>query len=767
MCIHPTNKQVWKVKTTTAKHGPAQAERFARKTPIVNTWRCKANGTFIPTWLHEFRISSLVGHHVNIVKYFGIAFTDLEGVVCRGTLKRGMKNICNTNNCRGVRSSGGKANSGRKNVSFHMILEYCVDGAIEDILDIKNDGRYAKSICTSLHWAVKALHEAAKAVSFLHNQCSPPVCHRDIGCRNLLVHEGVVKLCDFGLSDFADGKENKREKHEKGVEGTEEKEEKEETKGWVRDDDREGKEGGTVEITSVLAGRPTNKALDTSLVGGAFQWMSPESFVAMQENRIDRDTAGDVYQFGITMWELLARQFPHKDLLNQLGQPDQDAIYKRIRSPEHGRPPPEIIRNNHGEQEGLQTRSVAALEEIMAACWATNPKDRTTMEDVVQRLAVLEPPLAEAARQHAHAAAAEKEAGKAERTRRDAADRAQAKAEAEEARAAVEKEAERVAAEREAECTRKEDEERARVDAETARVAAVEKAAEKARKDEEARIAAAREASRVAKEQRLAAEVKLKTESNEKVRVAEETRIAAEREAAELAEQKRLADEVELEAQRQADVEAEQARAAAAEEESMRKKKEKQERKARREKEAEMRRKEREDEEKEEEKKDEERMIQEAEQRERWKSKAAAEIAYDHHPDASQIKRIITTMRGGFDEQTCVVMWEEVDRARGCKSFGDLTSIWYRNLEEYAITGTVESGEFPFVVEFCTSDWLPKLNDDELKKLLDYFCELDEDEKLRRTQADFYRSISEDKGRALLKVTLQTHKKLQFRVSIE
>jgi hypothetical protein len=180
-----------------------------------------------------------------------------------------------------------------------------------------------------------------------------------------------------------------------------------------------------------------------------------------------------------------------------------------------------------------------------------------------------------------------------------------------------------------------------------------------------------------------------------------------------------------------------------------------------------MRRKEREDEEKEEEKKDEERMIQEAEQRERWKSKAAAEIAYDHHPDASQIKVTITAMESKFNVQTCVCMWEQVDEALGCKSFEDLTSIWYRNLEEYAITGTVESGDFPFVVEFCTSDWLPQLKDDEHNKLLDFFCELDEDGKLCRTKAEFYRSISEDKGRDELKTTLSTHKNLKFRVSIE
>ena len=137
------------------------------------------------------------------------------------------------------------------------------------------------------------------------------------------------------------------------------------------------------------------------------------------------------------------------------------------------------------------------------------------------------------------------------------------------------------------------------------------------------------------------------------------------------------------------------------------------------------------------------------------------------------LKLTTTSMNGTrFYEQTCVRMWEQVDEvlvALGgqCQDFEDLTSIWYRNLEEYAITGTVESGDFPFVVEFCTSDWLPQLKDDVHNKLLDYFCELDEDGKLCRTKAEFYRSISEDKGRDELKTTLSTHKNLKFRVSIE
>ena len=55
------------------------------------------------------------------------------------------------------------------------------------------------------------------------------------------------------------------------------------------------------------------------------------------------------------------------------------------------------------------------------------------------------------------------------------------------------------------------------------------------------------------------------------------------------------------------------------------------------------------------------------------------------------------------------------------------------------------------------------MTDDELEKLLDFFCELDEDGKLRLTKADFYRSISTDEGRKELKATA---KSLGMKVSL-
>ena len=86
-----------------------------------------------------------------------------------------------------------------------------------------------------------------------------------------------------------------------------------------------------------------------------------------------------------------------------------------------------------------------------------------------------------------------------------------------------------------------------------------------------------------------------------------------------------------------------------------------------------------------------------------------------------------------YVEQTCVCMWNEIheseggaDNEGGLKNFHELVNLWYRNLEEYAVNGTVKKpGKLPFAVQFFSRGWFPELNVEEVKKLRDYFCEKD------------------------------------------
>ena len=64
-------------------------------------------------------------------------------------------------------------------------------------------------------------------------------------------------------------------------------------------------------------------------------------------------------------------------------------------------------------------------------------------------------------------------------------------------------------------------------------------------------------------------------------------------------------------------------------------------------------------------------------------------------------------------------------------SFQDMTTLFYHELEEYAIEyatkgdeAEVASGDIPFFVQFCSPDWLPQLKELQHKALLAYFCKL-------------------------------------------
>jgi predicted DNA-binding WGR domain protein len=89
----------------------------------------------------------------------------------------------------------------------------------------------------------------------------------------------------------------------------------------------------------------------------------------------------------------------------------------------------------------------------------------------------------------------------------------------------------------------------------------------------------------------------------------------------------------------------------------------------------------------------------------------------------------------------------------------------FRNLEEYANTGTVGPGrELPFAVQFCTPGWHPLIRDTALLvELRQYFCRVDGEGALLMTKDQFSTSVfsgaSNDKGRSLLRRDLKKNVK--------
>lgn len=81
----------------------------------------------------------------------------------------------------------------RSSNNYYFIYEYCADGTLEDLLKkLKRlDEQQALAIFAQLLQAFRSLYE--------HR-----IMHRDLKPTNILLHEGFVKLADFGFCKLLD-----------------------------------------------------------------------------------------------------------------------------------------------------------------------------------------------------------------------------------------------------------------------------------------------------------------------------------------------------------------------------------------------------------------------------------------------------------------------------------------------------------------------------------------------------------------------------------
>lgn len=82
-----------------------------------------------------------------------------------------------------------------------LVMECCEGGTLFDLLHRYRDKRLSEE------QVLFVLRHLVEGVRHLHSQV-PPVAHRDIKVENILLHEKVFKLCDFGSAstdvlDFA------------------------------------------------------------------------------------------------------------------------------------------------------------------------------------------------------------------------------------------------------------------------------------------------------------------------------------------------------------------------------------------------------------------------------------------------------------------------------------------------------------------------------------------------------------------------------------
>ncbi len=133
-----------------------------------------------------------------------------------------------------------------------VILEYCNEGSLDKLL-------YDMDEKLSTEKQLTITNAIAKGLNHLHEN---NIIHRDLACRNILMHNGEAKISDFGLSRA------------------------------LKEEAQVGKTASTI---------------------GPIRWMAPES-IASQTYSIK----SDVWMFGIILYEITARQEPHigEDTLN-------------------------------------------------------------------------------------------------------------------------------------------------------------------------------------------------------------------------------------------------------------------------------------------------------------------------------------------------------------------------------------------------------------------------------------------------------------------
>jgi hypothetical protein len=125
-----------------------------------------------------------------------------------------------------------------------VVLEYCDEGSLDRLLFDTN-----KSISP-----IELASDIAKGLLHLH---ANNIVHRDLAVRNILMHRGVPKISDFGLSRK------------------------------LKEEAQTGKTASNI---------------------GPIRWMAPESIAAKHYSK-----SSDVWMFGIILYELVARTEPHHE----------------------------------------------------------------------------------------------------------------------------------------------------------------------------------------------------------------------------------------------------------------------------------------------------------------------------------------------------------------------------------------------------------------------------------------------------------------------
>ncbi|KAG8740000.1 hypothetical protein FRC11_000445 [Ceratobasidium sp. 423] len=176
---------------------------------------------------------------------------------------------------------------------------------------------------------LKLILEIAYGLRYLHSQ-SPPIAHGSLRGSNVLIGDGGgALLTDFGLSKALD------------------------------------------DLTAAV------RFTQSTGVNGYYRWVAPELY----EDDGQMTPKSDIYSWGMTALELYSDKVPYSQI-RMFSTVMREVAKGKI--PERPRPGANRMSSTTGDGDGIEIPD--RLWELLVRCWANDPVNRPTVQEVIQEL---------------------------------------------------------------------------------------------------------------------------------------------------------------------------------------------------------------------------------------------------------------------------------------------------------------------------------------------------------------------------------------------